>query len=88
MNDLDSLSSDGGGGGSSESGLKPGRALRRPFAPRSQPPPSSARPQEAPPAAAVPPPSRPPAVVPAFGFGGAITRGQITPEEAKADASR
>ena len=29
-----------------------------------------------------------PAVVPAFGFGGAITRGQITPEEAKADASR
>ena len=62
MNDLDSLSSDGGGGGSSESGLKPGRALRRPFAPA--------------------------VGVPAFGFGGAITRGQITPEEAKADASR
>ena len=29
-----------------------------------------------------------PAVVPAFGFGGAITRGQITPEEARADESR
>ena len=63
MNDLDSLSSDGGGGGgSSESGLKPGRALRRPFAPRPQATPSSAQPQETrpAPAAAAPPPSRPP----------------------------
>ena len=29
-----------------------------------------------------------PAAVPAFGFGGAITRGQITPEEAREGASR
>merc|ERR1719471_2430866 len=32
--------------------------------------------------------SRPAVGVPAFGFGGAITRGQITPEEARADESR
>ena len=53
MNDFDSISSDGGGGG--DGSVRPGQALRRPFAP----PPSSRGPQRTP-APPAPPASRPP----------------------------